>query len=127
LTISSQTEGALELLSVPDFAPLLQIATQDPLVLEIISYAWMAASTIDTEVQTVRESIEKIMPALVTTFKDTDAVTLISFVGNLLPKLEFEVSCFTCSSIGCSSLIKCRLYLEAQPGLRLLFPCYESS
>jgi len=64
-------------------------------VLEIMNYAWIATSTIDTEVQTVRESIERIMPALVTTFKDTDAVTLISFVGNLLPKLEFEASCFT--------------------------------
>jgi hypothetical protein len=95
LTISSQPEGALELLSVPDLTPLIQIATQDPLVLEIMNYAWITASTIDTEVQTVRESIEKIMPALVTTFKDTDAVTLISFVGNLLPKLEFEASCFT--------------------------------
>jgi len=95
-------------------------------VLEIITYAWMVASTVGTEVQTLRESIEKIMPALVTTFKDTDAVTLISFVGNLLPKLESEAS-FTYSSIRCSSLMKCRLYLEAQPGLRLLFPCYESS
>jgi hypothetical protein len=95
LTISSQPEGALELLSVPDITPLIQIATQDPLVLEIMNHAWIAASTIGTDVQTVRESIERIMPALVTTFKDTDAVTLISFVGSLLPKLEFEASSFT--------------------------------
>jgi hypothetical protein len=95
LTISSQPEGALELLSLPDLAPLIQMATEYPLVLEIINYAWIALSATGTEVQTIRESIEKIMPALVTTFKDTDAVTLINFVGNLLPKLEFEVSCFT--------------------------------
>jgi hypothetical protein len=99
LSISSQLEGAVELLHIQDLSPLIEIASQDPLVLEIINFTWLNASTIATDTQVVRESIDKIIPSLVVVFKGTDAVTFISFLGKLLPKLEPEVSFHICSFI----------------------------
>ena len=88
----SQTEGALRMLSIEDWSPLTEIAPQDSLVLDIITFSWTNASTVSTEVLAVRNSIDKIIPLLLVVFKGTDAVTLVSFIGNLFPKLPPEVS-----------------------------------
>lgn len=92
MTIVSQPEGALEMLRVEDLSPLTEIAPQHSSVLDILTFTWTNASTIANEMDTVRESIDKYMPRLLVTFRDTDAVTLISFFGNLIPKLTPEVS-----------------------------------
>jgi hypothetical protein len=92
LTIVSQLEGAAELLHIQDLSPLIEIASQYPLVLEVIKYTWLNASAIPDEIQAVRTNVGKIIPSLVVVFKGTDAVTFISFLGDLLPKLEQEVS-----------------------------------
>ena len=95
LTIASQPEGALEMLRIEDSSPLAEIATQYPLTLEIFSYSWTNASTISTEIPTVRESIDRTIPTLIVVFKQTDAVTLIECLGSFLPKLESEVRFWT--------------------------------
>jgi hypothetical protein len=95
LTIVSQPEGAMELLHVQDLSPLIELASQESLVLEIFNYAWLNASIIPDEVQAVRENIDKIVPSLVVVFKGTDGVTFLSFLGDLIPKLEPEVSFLT--------------------------------
>jgi neurochondrin len=92
LTIASEPEGAVELLHIHDLSPLFEMASQDPLVLEIINYSWLNAQTVPGELQAVQENIDKTIPSLVAIFKGTDAVTFISFLGDLLPKLEPEVS-----------------------------------
>lgn len=70
---------------------MTEIATTYPLVLEILGFTWINASTIDTEVQRVRTSIDSVISKLLVVFKGTDAVTLIDFVGGLLPKFTPEV------------------------------------
>ncbi|KAL2064316.1 hypothetical protein VTL71DRAFT_4810 [Oculimacula yallundae] len=90
LTIVSQTEGALELMAIQDLTPLLEISNQYPLALEILSFTWINASTIQLEVEAVRKSINQVIPALIISFKGTDAVTFLSFIGSTLPKLEIE-------------------------------------
>lgn len=92
LTISSQPEGALEILSVQDVSPLIEIASQHTLVLEIFQYTWLNASSLSVHVPHVRESIDKVIPALVVTFKGTDAVTFLNFLDTLLHRIEPEVS-----------------------------------
>jgi hypothetical protein len=82
----------MELLHVQDLSPLIELASQDPLVLEIFKYTLLNASIIPAEVQAVRENIDKIVPSLVVIFKGTDGVTFLSFLGDLIPKLEPEVS-----------------------------------
>lgn len=92
LTLASHPEGAVEILSIEDFTPLTEIASQFPLVLDIFGYTWMNASTISSEVAAVRENIDKILPALLIVFRQTDAVTLIECLGSFLPKIVPEVS-----------------------------------
>jgi hypothetical protein len=91
LTIVSQPEGALELLGIEDQSPLSEMATAYPLVLEIFDFGWTNSSTVPTEVQVVQKSINEVIPKLLVVFKGTDAVTLIGFVSDLLPKLVPEV------------------------------------
>lgn len=92
LIIVSQPEGAVELLHVKDLSPLIEIASQYPLVLEVIKYTWLNASTLPEEIQAVRENVNKVVPSLVVVFKGTDAVTFIIFLGDFLPKVEQDVS-----------------------------------
>ncbi|CAG8972953.1 hypothetical protein HYALB_00001373 [Hymenoscyphus albidus] len=90
LTIVAHSEGAIRFLSVDDFSPLTEIATQYRLVLDVFTYSWMNASVVNDEVATVRASLDKIIPALLVVFKQTDAVTLIQSLGSFFPKLEPE-------------------------------------
>jgi len=80
------------MLNIGDLSPLTEIATQYPLVLEIFGYTWMNASTSSAEIGAVRANIDKIIPALLTAFRQTDAVTLIESLGSFLPKIVPEVS-----------------------------------
>jgi hypothetical protein len=91
MTIVSQPEGSLEILRVEDLSPLTEIAPQNSSVLDILTFAWINASAISNEMGGVQESINKYMPKLLTTFKDTDGVTLISGFGSMIPKLSPEV------------------------------------
>jgi hypothetical protein len=95
LTIVSQPEGAIELLNVQDTSPLIEIASQYPLVLDVIKYTWLNASSLPGETQAVLENVDKIVPNLLVVFKGTDGVTFINFLGDCLPKLEPGVSCPT--------------------------------
>ncbi|APA15219.1 hypothetical protein sscle_14g099890 [Sclerotinia sclerotiorum 1980 UF-70] len=90
LTIVSQAEGSLELLKVEDLSSLTEIAPQYPLVLDIFNYTWANGSTINTEVQAVHESINRVIPNLLVVFKGTDAVTFLTFTASFIPKLSSE-------------------------------------
>lgn len=92
LTISSEPEGALEILRVDDLSPLTEIAAQFSHVLDIFSFAWTNASTIEDEKENVRENMDKIIPGLLNVFKGTDAVTFLAFMGIALSKTAPEVS-----------------------------------
>jgi len=81
----------LEILHVDDLSPLIEIATQYSRVLDIFGYTWMNASTISNEVASVRENIDKVIPALLLVFRQTDAVTLLEFLGNFVPNIVLEV------------------------------------
>ncbi|TVY46037.1 hypothetical protein LSUB1_G000180, partial [Lachnellula subtilissima] len=90
LTLASHPEGALEILHVEDLSPLIEITTQYSRVLDIFGYTWMNASTISNEVASVRENIDKVIPALLLVFRQTDAVTLLECLGNFVPKIVPE-------------------------------------
>jgi hypothetical protein len=91
LTIVSLHLGALEFMTIEDVSPLTEIAHQQPLVLDIFSLAWSNASTGPSEVPAVRASINRIIPTLLNSFRDTDAVTFLAFIGDTLAKLPPEV------------------------------------
>lgn len=91
LTLVSRTPGAIQLLQIEDVTPLTELATQQPLVLDIIGLAWSNASTEDSSLQIVRSSIDELMPKFVVIFKETDAVTLLAFTAETFSKVPPEV------------------------------------
>jgi len=91
LTFVSQLEGALELLNAKDLSPLIEIAPQQSIALDILFYAWSNVSADSTESQNILRQVNEVIPKLLLSFKGTDGVTLLSFMGNTIPKLTFEV------------------------------------
>lgn len=79
------------MLKLEDLSPLTEIASQFSNVLDIFKFTWINASTEASELESVQDNINKILPALILVFKSTDAVTLISFVGDFLPRLDSAV------------------------------------
>ena len=92
LTIVSYPEGALEMLNIEELSPLTEITAQNALVLDILDFTWANAATSVTDIDKVRNSIDRTIPTLQNVFKGTDAVTLLKFMGAFLPKLTPEVS-----------------------------------
>ncbi|KAH8591749.1 Neurochondrin-domain-containing protein [Bisporella sp. PMI_857] len=86
-TITSQPEGALEMLNFEDTSPLTEIALQHPLVLDILGFTWINASTIESKALVVQARIDKTMPILLKIFEGTDAVTLLAFAETLLSSI----------------------------------------
>ncbi len=80
---------------VDDLSPLTEIATSHPLALDVLSLAWLgnsaAAVASPGDKPFLRQKIDATIGALVSTFKGTDAVTLLNFLSHLLRNLDDEV------------------------------------
>ncbi len=79
------------MLKLEDVSPLIEIASEYCMVLEVFSFAWINLSAEPERQDLVRENMDKILPKLILTFKGTDAVTLIEFLGSLLQRLDSTV------------------------------------
>ncbi|KAK1780317.1 Neurochondrin-domain-containing protein [Copromyces sp. CBS 386.78] len=90
-TLVTTPDGALAFISLEDVTTLIEIAPSQPLVLDIFFYAWLNAMTSTQEKNLLRTKIDTTITALVSSFKGTDAVTLLDFLANLLPRLEPQV------------------------------------
>lgn len=92
----SRPAGARVFSAVEDLSPLTEIAPSQPLVMDALSYAWlndMAANIARPEYKRVlRSKIDSTIGSLVSSFKGTDAVTLLAFLSRLLPRLDPDVS-----------------------------------
>lgn len=91
MTLTSHHNGALELLTIEDLSALIEIAPQQQLALDILSYALINSTSGAGDIAVSKKSIDDITSALSVSFKDTDGVTLLSFLGTTLPKLDPEV------------------------------------
>jgi hypothetical protein len=91
VAVVSQRVGALEFINIEDVSPLTEIAPQQSMVLDIFSLAWPIASTELSEMPKVKSRINKVIPMLISSFNRTDAVTLVTFIGDVLPRLPTEV------------------------------------
>ncbi|KAL2021020.1 hypothetical protein VTK56DRAFT_7675 [Thermocarpiscus australiensis] len=91
VSLVSQPNGARVFLGVEDLTPLTETAPSQPLVLDILFYAWLNAMTAASDKSSLRTKIDSTIGNLVSSFKGTDAVTLLAFLANLLPRLEPEV------------------------------------
>jgi hypothetical protein len=92
VSLVSQPEGAKVFTTVEDLTPLTEIAASQPLALDTLLYAWLNAMTVTADKSSLRAKIDSTIGSLVSSFKGTDAVTLLSFLASLLPRLEADVS-----------------------------------
>jgi hypothetical protein len=91
VSLVSQPDGAHAFTAVEDLSPLTEIAPSQPLALDVLLYAWLNAMTATPDKNSLRIKIGATISSLVASFKGTDAVTLLSFLASLLPRLEPEV------------------------------------
>lgn len=92
LTIVSRVEGANEFVEVDDVSALVEIATSQPLALDIFLYAYSQSVAFVDDTAAMQFKIDSIIQGLVASFKGTDAVTLLAFLAELLRRLSPEVS-----------------------------------
>jgi len=84
-------EGAQIFTEIQDLSPLTEIAPSQPLAMDTLLHAWLTAATASTDGSSLASKIDSTIGSLVSSFKGTDAVTLLSFLASLLPRLDSEV------------------------------------
>ncbi|KAK4123620.1 DUF1941-domain-containing protein [Parathielavia appendiculata] len=91
LSLVSHPDGATVFTTIKDLSPLTEMAPSQPLALETLLHAWLNVMTATPDKSNLRFKIDRTINSLVSSFKGTDAVTLLNFLANLLPRLEPEV------------------------------------
>ncbi|KAM7196047.1 e9b59b6a-f39c-4d2a-9b94-75afe2ab05bc [Naviculisporaceae sp. PSN 640] len=92
LTLVSQSEGAQEFNQVEDLTPLVEIAPSHQLALSILQHAWIGGMLASSSDKTaLRSKFDNTIGHLVSSFKGTDAVTLLEFLADLLRGLDPEL------------------------------------
>ncbi|KAL2136334.1 hypothetical protein VTI74DRAFT_4368 [Chaetomium olivicolor] len=91
VSLVSQPDGARVFTAIEDISPLTEIASSEPLALDTLLRAWLFAMSGTRDSTGLRSKIDSTISSLVSSFKGTDGVTLLSFLGNLLPRLEPEI------------------------------------
>jgi predicted component of type VI protein secretion system len=76
-------------------SPLVEIAPSHPLVLDIFERSWLNAMTVVDDKTALRNSIDDNIQRLISSFKGTDGVTLLRFLGDFLRRSHPEVRCST--------------------------------
>lgn len=61
-------------------------------MLEIFGRAWLNLMIIDGNKPILQETIDAVIRGLISSFKGTDGVTLLQFLGDFLRKSHIEVS-----------------------------------
>lgn len=84
-----------------DVSALIEIAPSQPLALDILLYAYAQSAGFVEDAASMQSKLDTIIRGLVASFKGTDAVTLLSFLAELLRRLSPEVSCPTGASSEC--------------------------
>jgi hypothetical protein len=91
--VSSSSSACTALVEAEDWSPLIEIAPKQPLVLSIFTWSWINGKP-ENPVAT-RGKIDSTIAALIASYKGTDAVTFLDFVGKVLSRLNHYVSCTT--------------------------------
>lgn len=91
VSLVNDPEGARVFVTIEDITAVTEIAPTQPLALEVLLHAWLNATTGVVNKKGLTESISKNINNVVASFKGTDAVTLLDFLANLLPRLDPEV------------------------------------
>ncbi|RDA84266.1 hypothetical protein CP532_1980 [Ophiocordyceps camponoti-leonardi (nom. inval.)] len=87
-TLVSSPKGARVFVNCEDLSPLTEDAPSHPLVLEILSFAWLNAMADTGDRDVLSRKIDESMQSLASSFTGTDAVTLLEFLGAFLRQAD---------------------------------------
>ncbi|KAK5652504.1 hypothetical protein OQA88_10409 [Cercophora sp. LCS_1] len=91
ISLVSNGKGANSFSAVEDLTALTEIAPTQPLALDVLLHAWLNAAAGAASGSGLNDSIDKNIKNLIASFKGTDAVTLMDFLANLLPRISSDV------------------------------------
>ena len=91
-TLANAQHGAEALVRVDDLSPLTEMASTQPLALQVLYYAWLNAMGGSFPKEELAASVGRTLEILVPSFSGTDAVTLLEFMGNFLRQADKGVS-----------------------------------
>lgn len=89
--VSSQ-EGAMALVKVEDLSSITEIAPSHAIAMDILRHAWLNAMVVVDDASYLADRIDRNVQSLVSSFRGTDAVTFLEFLGLLLRQASSEVS-----------------------------------
>ncbi|KAI6382896.1 hypothetical protein MCOR25_000411 [Pyricularia grisea] len=91
LTLVSYPQGAQTLAQIEDLSNLVEIAPTQPLVLNVLSFAFLGSMTIANTIDArsaLAHKVEQVLADLVRSFTGTDGVTLLDFLADFLRRLD---------------------------------------
>ncbi|KAL2271797.1 hypothetical protein VTJ83DRAFT_1168 [Remersonia thermophila] len=91
LSLVSLPEGARVFVDVQDLSPLTEMAPSQRLALDTLLHAWLGAAATDMDRAGLRSKVDSTISSLAASFTGTDAVTLLAFLADLIPRLEPEI------------------------------------
>ncbi|KAH8674116.1 Neurochondrin-domain-containing protein [Xylariales sp. PMI_506] len=86
---ANSLEARTAFAAVEDWTPLIEVAPTQPMVLSILAWSWVYGQPEDTVVMSTK--IDQAISALVASYKGTDGVTLIDFIGKILSRLNHDL------------------------------------
>jgi hypothetical protein len=90
LSFASGRNGAERLLGVEDWSPLVEIAPQQHLAVDVLRFAFINGAA-RPDLLPVRLRLDKAVPVLITSFRDSPASPLLELLADLFTKLPPEV------------------------------------
>ncbi|KAL5085735.1 hypothetical protein Trisim1_009948 [Trichoderma cf. simile WF8] len=88
--VSSQ-EGAMALVKVEDLSSITEIAPSHATAMDILRHAWLNAMVVVDDASYLADRIDCNVQSLVSSFRGTDAVTFLEFLGLLLRQASSEI------------------------------------
>lgn len=78
-------------MNIEDPSPLTEVAPAHPESLQVLSFAWLHAQNSSQDPVALRNRIDATVQKLVGSFKGTDGVTLLEFLGSFLHHADPKV------------------------------------
>ncbi|RFU72845.1 hypothetical protein TARUN_9419 [Trichoderma arundinaceum] len=88
--VSSQ-EGAMAFVKIDDLSSITEIAPSHAIAMDILRHAWLNTMVVIDDASYLADRIDRNVQSLVSSFRGTDAVTFLEFLGLLLRQASSEV------------------------------------
>lgn len=82
----------MTLVRIDDLSSITEIAPSHAIAMDILLHAWLNAMVVVDDTSYLTNHIDRNVQSLVASFRGTDAVTFLEFLGQLLRQASSDVS-----------------------------------